>query len=423
MQILKNKGGLSTAFIKTSKFKAELLTIRFVLPLDIKTAGHNAMAAALISECSKKYPEPEMLSRELSRLYGIGIFSGVEKVADNQIITFSLKGLADRYALGEEKCLSLGADILYELIFNPNLENGVFTQRDTQRIKRVWYDRISGEINDKRIYAKNQLERKMFENLPYGVSRLGTLEDAKNATAEELFKGYLRLINEAEIRITYIGEEYPAEIIEKFLIAFGKNERKSEKNNTNPKKLDKPQIIEERMDITQGKLVMGFLAEPGLDRETYPFMVMSDIFGGGPYSKLFENVREKMSLCYYCSARMSRIKGFLTVDCGVEEENAQKAADAILAQLEDIRNGKFEDSVIEASKKSICDSLNSMGDSNTALEIWYGLRIKEENPISPKEMESLVNSVTREQIIECAKKVSPHTFYFLLPEGDKADEK
>lgn len=419
MQIMSNKGGITTAFIKTTKFKSELLTIRFILPLKSETAGDNSLAASIIFETSDNYRQAGMLSRALSKLYGAGVNVSVDRVGDNQIITFSLKSLADKYALGEEKCFTKGAEILYEILFNPYLVDGAFEKGNFSKMKRILLDKIDSEINDKRIYAKNQLLRTMFKGLPYETSRLGSKERVEAATEKTAYEGYKRILNEAEIYISFSGENYPEELIEKFLSAFPKGERKVSREIINPENLTTPNVVTEEMDITQGKLVMGFLAPKGQDRETYPYMIMSDIFGGGPYSKLFENVREKMGLCYYCSARMTRIKGFLMVESGVEKENAIKAKDAILEQLEDIKCGKFSQEVIESSKKSICDSLNSLKDSNIVMDNWFGVRSGEENPVTPEEMESLIKSVTKEQIIECAKSLVPHTFYFLLPQGEK----
>ena len=155
----------------------------------------------------------------------------------------------------------------------------------------------------------------------------------------------------------------------------------------------------------------------GGDRETLAVALAVDIFGGGPYSKLFSQVREKQSLCYYCSARAIRKKGYMVVESGVEDANAERAKNEILAQLEKIKQGDFSDELIDFSKRSIADSLNSAVDSIASIDYWYGARFSEENPLSPMEMAELILGVTREKIIDSARKITPDTFYFLESKG------
>jgi len=146
-----------------------------------------------------------------------------------------------------------------------------------------------------------------------------------------------------------------------------------------------------------------------------PLMVMCDIFGGGPYSRLFSIVREKMSLCYYCSAASVRYKGLITVDSGVEFANAQKAEEEILNQLEIMKKGEFSDFEFESSIKSIRDSLSSYNDSQGALDLWYALKINNQNVYSPEDIAEKIGKITREDVIYAAKGVKLHTVYKLLP--------
>ena len=183
---------------------------------------------------------------------------------------------------------------------------------------------------------------------------------------------------------------------------------------------EKPNEITERMAVKQGKLVMGFSSDMcGDDDTSLPLMVMTDIFGGGPYSKLFSNVREKMSLCYYCSAAAVRGKGLITVDSGVEAENADKAKAEILNQLDSVKKGEFTDFEYEASLKSIRDSLNSYNDSQVTLDTWYALKAGNKTLYSPEEIGERVAKITREEIVNAAKGVKLHTVYRLLPKEEK----
>ena len=148
-------------------------------------------------------------------------------------------------------------------------------------------------------------------------------------------------------------------------------------------------------------------------------MVMTDVFGGGPYSRLFTNVREKMSLCYYCSASSVRQKGLITVESGVEEQNAEKAQREILSQLETVRQGGFTDFEFESSLKSICDSLSTYNDSQAALDTWYALKASNRTLYSPDETARKISEITRADVVKAAEGVRLHTVYKLLPKEGK----
>ncbi len=419
MEIIPTNSGASLMFIKNDLFKASLLTVRFILPINSDEITENAMAADIISECCKAYPTPERLQLKLSALYGADISCSNEKSGDAQIITLSLKCLADRYGIGGEECFKKATDILKQLIFNPDIKEAGFSTEAVERARRRQIDTINSEINDKRIYAKNRMEENMFSGEAYGVPRYGYVEKAKSATPESLKNAYLRLVNGAAVRIAFVGEALPP-YVEELASAFEKGER-----FTPVAYCYKPpaeiKTVTEKMEVTQGKLVMGFRTpEIGGDRETAALAVAVDIFGGGPYSKLFSEVREKQSLCYYCSARAIRKMGYVSVESGVEDINAERAKKEILSQLSLVQKGEFSDEVIDFSKRSICDSLNSVQDSIASIDYWYGLRFLESDPLGPKEFSNLIASVTREEIVESAKKIQPDTFYFLQGERSKS---
>ncbi len=416
MELQTVKSGVSLCFIKNSRFKASLLTVRFLLPLEKNEITENAMAADIITDCSKAYPTPEGLQLALSALYGAEIYSGWEKSGDTQMITLSLKCLSDRYGIDGEKCFLKAAEIFRGLIMEPSFENGMFKGEDVARAKRRHIDMINGEINDKRMYAKNRMEEIMFQNEVYGAPKNGFVENAEAATPEILTEAYKRLIEKATVRITFVGDELP-DYVRELAEAFPESQRipPSVPQYIKPESYRE---VHEKMDVTQGKLVMGFrTSQIGGDRDTAAVALAVDIFGGGPYSKLFSEVREKQSLCYYCAARAIRKKGYITVESGVEDVNAERAKNEILSQLGKIKDGDFSDEVVDYSKRSICDSLNSAVDSIASIDYWYGVRFGEENPLSPADLAKLISSVTREEIIESAKKIVPDTFYFLESKG------
>ena len=411
--------GAEGFFIKTDRFKTTLISFNFYLPLSKETAADYALLPFMLTSCSKKYPDFSLLNYKLSKLYGARLDASAEKYGDWQLLKMTVSVINDRYSLDGESLTLRACDMLLRLIFEPNTENGEFFERDLQREKRKAIEHIKGDISEKRIYAKNRLIEEMYKGEAYGVPKCGTVEDVENITGASLYNAWSNMLKKAFVRVHVIGSSLPAGFFESISEKFSLIERKniaSCKYSAPTAHAEAPKTVTERMDVKQGKLCMGFSSETcGNDDESLPLLVTCDIFGGGPYSRLFSNVREKMSLCYYCSASATRMKGLITVDSGVETANCDKAEKEILNQLDIVKKGDFSDFEFESSIKSICDSLNSYNDSQNTLDNWYALKINNNEVYSPADIAEKVNKITREDVIKAANGIKLHTVYKLLP--------
>lgn len=415
--------GVNGLFIKNDRFNTTLISFNFYTPLSSTSAGENALLISLLSTCSNQYPDFAKLNYELNRLYGARLEAGVEKVGDCLLLRIAVSVINDNFTLEHESVIKAASNLLVKLIFEPKVTGGEFADEDLAREKRKLTEHIRGEKSEKRLYAKNRLIEEMFKGDPYGAYKYGTEEQVNALSAVEIYNAWKKLLQTAFINIQIVGSAVPTGLFDDIKTAFDGIERGE---ITDPR-LCKPaaqaetvNTVCEKMDIAQGKLVMGFSSEIcGDDDTALPLMLATDIFGGGPYSKLFSNVREKMSLCYYCSAASVRKKGFVTVESGVEAANAGKAEKEILNQLEAVKNGDFSDFEFNSSLKSICDSLNTYNDSQNSLDLWYALKAVNENIYSPEETAEKISSITREQVTSAAKGIKLHTVYKLLPKEDK----
>ena len=95
------------------------------------------------------------------------------------------------------------------------------------------------------------------------------------------------------------------------------------------------------------------------------------MFGAGAHSKLFNNVREKLSLAYYASSQLEKFKGMIIVNAGIEFENFKKAYDEILAQLKEIQEGHITEHEFVSSVSAILNLCNSYYDDQRALVTYY----------------------------------------------------
>ena len=417
------QNGAEGLFIKNERFNTTSVSFNFYLPLSADTAALYALLPFMLTTCGEEYPDFSVLNYKLSRLYGASLDASAEKLGDYQLLRIRILVIDDKYTFENESLLSRAADMLLSLIFKPKAENGAFCEDDLNREKRKAIEHIKGEISEKRIYAKNRLIEEMYKGKAYGVPKCGTVEEVEKITGESLYTAWENMLKKAFIRVQVIGSSLPSRFFETIAERLGgisRAEITDCKLNEPTAPIEKPNEITERMAVKQGKLVMGFSSDMyGDDDVSLPLMVMTDIFGGGPYSKLFSNVREKMSLCYYCSASTVRGKGLITVDSGVEAENAEKAQREILNQLDSVKKGEFTDFEYEASLKSLRDSLNSYNDSQVTLDTWYALKANNKTLYSPEEIGEKISAITREDIINAAKGVRLHTVYRLLPKEEK----
>ena len=415
--------GVEGLFVKNDRFNTTLISYNFYLPLKKETVASYALLPFILTSCGKDYPDFSKLNLKLAKLYGARLNASAEKYGDYQLLRMTISVINDRFSLDGESLVKSASQLLLNLIFSPNTNDSGFLTEDLEREKRKAIEHIKGEISEKRIYAKKRLIEEMYENSAYGIPKCGTVEDVEAITETSLYDAWIRMLQTAFVRVQVVGSAVPTGLFEDITEKFSATHRKNitdckiseptEKRNTVKR-------VTDNMDVTQGKLCLGFSAEMcGNDDTTLPLMVMTDIFGGGPYSRLFSNVREKMSLCYYCSASAVRQKGLITVESGIETENAEKAEKEILNQLETVRKGEFSDFEFRSSIKSISDSLNSYNDSQNSIDLWYAIKVNNDSVYSPEDIAEKLKNITREDVVNTANGVKLHTVYKLLPEGAK----
>ncbi len=423
MSFTANQDGISYSFITTSRFKTTLISVGFYLPLGSDAAA-NALALRLMKSGTKDLPDTYSFNRRLASLYGAKVTSWVAKHGDYQELRLGITVNDDKYSLNGEPTVKSAGDLICDMIFSRFSSNNGYPADAITREKRLQIESISGKLNDKRIYARNRLEEIMCKNEPFGLQPEGSIEETSSLTSEDITLALKRLINTAFISVQVIGEKEPEGFKERLFSALNNAERNySELPADTVLHSGKLKRVTEKMPVNQGKLVLGLRsATAGSDRETIAAWVMGDVFGGGPYSKLFCNVREKMSLCYYCSARSVRKKGLIIVDSGVEDANIESAETAILTQLEAIKQGNITEKELNSSKLSMCDSINSIESDQNSLMHWYAARALETSAATPFEISELIKKVSVDDIKKAAENFSLDTVYVLKPDGTAKEE-
>ena len=410
--------GVELCAVSADGFKTACASLSFVVPLGEK-ASLFALVPNVLTRSCKDYPDVTSVERKLALLYGAEIIVDVTKSGENQILKIETSCIDDRFSIGEESITNECLKLLFQMVFEPRLENGAFCADDVESEKRLLAERLIAENSDKRTYAKNRCNEIMFENELYGIHRYGTVEDIEKITPASLYEAYKEMLSKSKILVCVSGGSFSnvEELLEKYI---SDDDRKAELNETlYVEECEDVKYVKEQESVKQGKLVMGFrLGMRGEDDDYAARRVMVDLFGGSPHSKLFTVVREKMSLCYYCSAMMFRHKGVMLVQSGIESYNEEKAKNAILAQLEDIKNGNFTEDDIASSVKSLEDGFRSVSDSAESVANWFTSQVCSDKYLYPEDFIEQFKKVTREDIIKAAKAVTLDTVFMLEGTGE-----
>lgn len=411
--------GIRFCSVKTDKFKTCRVNISLAMPLD-KNASARAILPFMFSRRCAKYPDYTSLNRVLDELYGAAVSAGVLKRGEAQVISFSMTAIDDRFALDGDKVALECTKLLADMIFDPLTEGESFPEDIIEQEKRLLVEAIENEQNDKRRYAMLRCEQLMFADEAYGINRFGSVEDVKALTPDVVYAAWRDVLQKATVQITMVSSMDPQPIVDLIREKFSEIERHPVEIKTLfVSGLPKPEYISESMPLKQGKLVMGFRTGMRSEDDMMPAMkVAVDIFGGGTYSKLFSVVREKMSLCYYCSAALFNSKGIVMVQSGIEDTNEEKAKNEIINQLRLTAEGEFTDEDFSSSIKSLTDSI--LGNSDTPEEItaWYASQILRNELKAPETYAKEIGSVDRAEVVRAAKTIMLDTIFMLKSSGE-----
>lgn len=407
--------GVFFSTVKDSRFKTMRISANIILPLTEDSASANALLCGVLTRSCKAYPDFTLLSKKLSSLYGADLTSSVQKSGDCQILKITAAGLDDRYTLDRESVARELSALICSVIFEPNVSNKSFSEDELNQERRQLLDLIDSEFNDKRIYANNRMIENMCGDEVFGIKRYGTAEKINEVTSTSLYETRQSVLKNAEFEIMYIGDSPSDKAKSVFKEAFGSVDRTpvSLKNRV-VRRADKVNRVTDEMELSQSKLVMGFrtgIASP--NAETNAARLMCAVLGGTASSKLFCNVREKQSLCYYCAARYNMRKGIMTVDSGVEGENIEKAEKGILKEIEDMKNGYITDFEIDAAKLAVINSFRTSNDTTGGIDAWYSAQLFDDKFKSIEELSAEINAVTKEEIVSAANKLTLDTVYVL----------
>lgn len=414
-KIINLGNNINLTLIKTEKFKSNLISLYVQRLLDEKETTKNALIPSIIASGSAKYPSARAISNKLDDLYGSSMGADAVKRGERQVLSFKVINISEKYL--DESIFEEVVEFFYEVINNTLVVDGGFKEEYLNIEKENLREKIQSIINDKKEYAQDKCIEAMCKGERYSVSEFGYEDEIDSITSRELYEHYKNILKTSPIDIVVEGnfdEDKVVDIISKNL-KFEREEIINIPRADFIKNVDEVKVIDEQMEITQGKLVMGYRANvdyADIDKY-YALVVGSNVLGGGPHSKLFVNVREKESLCYYIFSSIEKYKSIMFISSGIETKDYDKAVELIKKQVESVKAGDISDEELENSKLALVNSMKSITDNIGGMSDFVFSQSMAKTNSEVQDIISSIEKVTKKDIVEAIKNIELDTVYFL----------
>ena len=407
--------GITLRMFRDTRFKQGCLSLQLVRQMNREEAALNALLPNVLLRGTSRCPNLRAITEHLDELYGASVSAVVRRVGDYQTTGLYCSFMDDRFALPGDRVFEPILAFLEEILLDSPLEDGAFLSSFVESEKKNLIATIESEMNDKRIYAMNRLLRIMCKGDSFGLPRLGDKEQVAAITPGTLYAHYQKILRTSPIEIFYVGSADQKTVADLLRPMLGKLCREPE--------VLAPQTgfaacagtdEVETMDVAQGKLCMGFTTTiTNRDQEFPAMQVMNTILGAGMTSKLFVNIREKMSLCYSIGSGYYGTKGLVTVSAGIDFDKEDVTRQEILHQLQQCREGQITEAELESGRQAILNSLRGTHDSPSAIEGYYATAALSGMGMTPAEYMEAVKNVTLTDVVAAANTLQLHTTYFL----------
>jgi predicted Zn-dependent peptidase len=411
--------GAELLCVQTEKFKTGVFSVSLVMPLREETATAHALLADVLYRGSEQYPDIESISAATDELYGASVGPSVRQRGESQSVCFSASFIDDCYALDGTGVLEPTLALLGDLLLRPVTENGVFRADFVRTEGLNLADQIRARVNDKRGWSIFRLTQEMCAGEAYALDKLGSAEEAEQMSPQHLWDCYQNLLRQARVIFYYGGSARPQRVEEAVRACFAPLLTPRE-GDSGCLVLAHPagpvREVTDRMDVGQGKLAMGFrTGGVTVEHPDYPaLLVFNALYGGTTNSRLFLHVRERLSLCYFASSMLDKLKGLMVVSSGVEFDKFDVAREEILAQLAALGRGEFGAEELEAARQAILSGLRSGGDSHGRMEdYWVTQMMGGGSPAGPESLIPSVERVTADDVARVARGMALDTVYYL----------
>lgn len=411
-EIINIKKNINLYYVPTKKFKTTTFSVYIHRPVTRKEVTLNSLLVSVLRRGCPGYEDTKLLSRHLDNLYGTAFSTTVRKKGERQLLCANFQFINDKFLDDDVNIFDEVLKLAEKAILKQTSFDEEYVNQEKENLRQF----ILSAINDKRSYASKRCVEIMCADEPYGISKNGYIEDLDSIDKDVLMNHYKNIVLKSPVDIFVNGDvdiESVTEKVRKMFENYTVEYAVPAPSDVKREAVDVKKVTEEQQ-IVQGKLSIGFRTNVFVNDEDYPAMMMyNSILGCGIFSKLFNNVREKLSLCYYASSSVDYLKGIMIINSGIEVSNFQKAYDEILVQMEDIKKGNISDMEMSAAVLGTVNSINSTSDNPFILDDYYLGRIIADKMVTLEEIADKIKSVTKEDVMRVAEKIQLDTVYFL----------
>lgn len=408
--------GIFFSKITDGRFKTNRISVTFYTDIEDNSRADHAILPYILTDSCRRYPNLTRLTEKYSDLYGASVSDNLGCTFDRRSMTFSISSIDDRYTLFGERLEEECCGLLLDCLLDPKTENGAFEAETVDIMKQELIDAIESIKGDTRSYAAQQGAIAAFCGEPCGLPVNGTAEQARAVTPQSAYAAYRSMLEHARIEIFCAGCSDFSGTQRIFAERLGKLERGEVCQPAPSASPLKPVICKkaESYDMQQAILRMYFKA-PQLSHR-YAGALLSMILGGMTTSRFFTNIREKQSLCYYCSSYSNRFKKTISVYAGVDPANIAKTEHAVMTEFMNVCMRGVTEEELEHAKLELTESARAVYDSAGAISSWYASQITDPEMLTPEDYIAGVQRVTAKEIMDAARIYALDTVYALSPE-------
>lgn len=406
--------------LQTDKFKSIIGMLCFKTPIKEEMVVTRRLLSSCIMHSCKKYPTSKDLCINSLKNYG-SFYKGFTNREGNYIINkFIFRILEDRYT--EKGNFDKSVDTFCEILFNPNVINKEFNKETFNLVYQTMKSKIESEIERPRNYTVNKLYQQLGKGT--AISYKPTIFQLEKVSPKSLYNDYLDMLKNSEKELIIAGNIKNYDI-NKYVNKILKNLKQ--------KKYSQPLIIESKinnkcvnynMEEYNGKqsiLTIGLkLRNLSNFERLYVVPIYNGILGGGASSRLFNIIREKNSLAYFCFSEYERDDSTIVILSGIEKNNYEKTLFLVKDILDKMKNVSEDE--IKRVKEEIISSLKESSDylQNYPNQIYnsklYGQSSNEEK------IEN-IKKVTKKDVEAIYNKIFLTDSYFLKGVNDNGENK
>ncbi len=405
--------------IKTNKFKT--INFKLIFRDEIKKNEitlRNVLIDNLVFS-SKKYNSRKKMTIKKQELYGVDIYGSNKRIGNHIITEMTMTLLNPKYT--EQNMLAESLDFLKEIIFNPNVENDEFQEEIFEVIKQNNYFDINTNLENPNYVVVQELREKLAYSSPISYKMAGYTEDLRNITAKNLYDYYKKFLISNCIDIYVLGDFDPYEM-EKIVKKKFKFKTITKKRKEIPIKLVTknifPKVYKKNSNFVQTNLaIAGLFKNISWWESKYPCALFNIILGNSPESKFFQDIREKYSCAYTINSTYRRQDDYVLITAGIAVKNYNLVIKRIKHCIKEMQKGLITDDEIITAKELYTNVIKEIEDfPSSIIEYYFSLEYLNNDTLEVQA--STMLSITKEQIIQAAKKFKINTI-FLLKEREQ----